>query len=369
MLRRFLLGFILGSGSVGAGAQPADIAADPLPGLVLQRLRAAVAPSCIAVAVVDERVRVSFACSEKAAPTMLARDSLFEIGSIGKGLTAILLADMALKGELSLDDPVARHARRGAPLPARKGREMTLRDLATHTSGLPRLPPKFAPRDDADPYADFTVDMLYAALADTRLSANAGEDFEYSNFGYMWLSEMLARRGGKPFDVLLRERVLVPLGMKDTVLNGSLSDEQRKRRIAGHDAEYRVVPEWRMHRDLSGPGGFSASLDDMIALAEALLGRRETPLKDAIALALEPQRKGDWFNSVGLGWMTWNTSGMHWHDGGTGGFSSMIAVSRRSGRAAIVLVDSEQSFDDLARHLVEPREHRLRKRFFGRFLF
>src|SRR5205085_11046521 len=119
-------------------------------------------------------------------PMTLDQYALFEIGSITKGCTGLLLADMVRKGERSLDDPVSKHARPGATLPKRGKDEITLRDLVTQTSGLPRMPPGFKPAKPADPFADFTADALYEALAATKLNLQK-DRYEYSNFGFMWL--------------------------------------------------------------------------------------------------------------------------------------------------------------------------------------
>jgi CubicO group peptidase (beta-lactamase class C family) len=132
--------------------------------------------------------------------------------------------------------------------------------------------------------------------------------------------------------------------------------EQRKRLVAGHDANYKPVPEWNIAAELAGVGGVRASMNDMVKLAEALAGKRETPLKEAIALATKPQRPSGGRNSTGLGWVVHERPDVTvvWHNGGTGGFRSMIAVNRQAGKAAVVLVDSAQSFDDLGLHLVDP---------------
>jgi CubicO group peptidase (beta-lactamase class C family) len=171
------------------------------------------------------------------------------------------------------------------------------------------LPPGFLPRSLANrnPYAGFDADALYAALEHTDIQNGNGR-YEYSNFGFMWLSEILARRGGKPFEVLLEERILDPLGMRDTAI--TLSPEQRDRFVAGHDAAYREVPHWEFARDMGGAGALRSSLRDMLKLASAI--------------------------------------------GETGGFHSTIAVNRDTRKAAVVLVDAAVNFDDLAIHLVDP---------------
>lgn len=354
MLRSLAIGALLASAVTFGCAHAQPFRLDPLAELMQKRLEAADAPACLMLALVEEKVRVAFACTKKAGPVSLARDSIFEIGSIAKGLTGLLLADMVARGEVSLDDPASKHSRPGAKLPTHGGREITLRDLVTHTAGLPRLPPGFAPHDLSDPYARFTADDLYESLARTTIGEGPGNRFEYSNFGFMWLSEMLARRGGKPFDALLRERILEPLGMADTAV--TLTPEQASRLVVGHDARYRVVPPWTIATDLAGVGGLRASMDDMIRLAQALLGQGRGPLAATVELALRPLRPTQGRNSVAFGWHVRETPAgrIHWHNGGTGGARSMIAVNATASKAAIVLVDSAQSFDDLAMHLVDP---------------
>ncbi len=299
------------------------------------------------------QVQTRFACSPEAGPIVPDEHSLFEIGSITKGFTGLLLADMVRKGEVSLEDPVSKYAREGAKLPKRGDEEITLGDLVTQTSGLPRMPAPFSPRNTRDPYADFTGDRLYEGLARTELHPQKGRA-EYSNFGFMWLSEMLGRRG-KSYEASLKERVLEPLGMTDTAI--TLSADQAPRMVTAHDAFYQPVPPWHFAANLEGVGGLRSSLADMVKLAQALSGRRETPLKESIALALQPLRHSGGNNSTGYGWVTHERAGtrVHWHNGGTGGFRSMIAVNPATRTAAVVLVDSTAAFDDLALHLVDPQ--------------
>ena len=97
-------------------------------------------------------------------------DTEFEIGSITKVFTALMLADMAAKGEVKLDDPIAKYLPPGVTGPTKDGKAITLLDLATHTSGLPRMPSNFAPKDPANPYADYSQDQLWHVPL--RLSAD-----------------------------------------------------------------------------------------------------------------------------------------------------------------------------------------------------
>lgn len=326
----------------------------PIDAVVLGRVAAAETPACIAVAVIAEKVREIFACTEGIAKIPFDRHSAFEIGSITKGFTGLLLADMVVKGEVSLDDPASKYSRPGARLPTFERKEITLRDLVTQTSGLPRMPPGFTSKNPANPYVDFDADALYAALARTELKGPIGKTPEYSNFGFMWLSEILSRRGGKHYDALLKERVLDPLGMTESFFVPN--EAELSRLVQPHAFPYVETPVWDAPIDLAGVGMLRSSIVDMEKLASALAGRRDTPLKAAIALALEPLRPAEMGGyQTGFAWVTAFVPGarIRWHNGGTGGSRAMIAVNEATKTAAVVLVNSAVSFDDLPMHLVD----------------
>jgi CubicO group peptidase (beta-lactamase class C family) len=141
--------------------------------------------------------------------------TMFELGSITKVFTSLLLADMVDRGEVRLDDPVAMYLPKGVVLPSRNGKQITLTDLATHSSGLPR---------DADnldlmqvnPLARYGPSQLYEFLARYTLSRDPGEKFGYSNLAVSLLGHALTLRAGKSYEELLRTRILEPLGMQDT---------------------------------------------------------------------------------------------------------------------------------------------------------
>ncbi|TFG74278.1 MAG: class A beta-lactamase-related serine hydrolase, partial [Chrysiogenales bacterium] len=143
-------------------------------------------------------------------------DTVFEIGSVTKTFTATLLADMVQRGLLSLDDPVAKYLPKGVTMPSRGGKQITLLDLATQRSGLPRMPTNFNPADPDNPFADYTAKKLFEFLAGYTLPRDIGASYEYSNLGVGLLGEALARRAGKSYEALLTERIFRPLGMNSS---------------------------------------------------------------------------------------------------------------------------------------------------------
>src|SRR5580704_17433633 len=160
---------------------------------------------------------ISVGASGAADDRALDGDSVFEIGSITKVFTALLMADMAQRGEVAFDDPVAKYLPpEGRPHPYDKDGAITLLDLATHTSGLPRSPPNLEPKDPDNPYADYTAARLYAFLSSYTSQFQPGTSFEYSNLGFGLLGHALALRAGCPYEDLLLDRICAPLGLEDT---------------------------------------------------------------------------------------------------------------------------------------------------------
>ena len=147
-----------------------------------------------------------------------APDSIFQIGSATKPFTGLLLADMAERGVVGLDQPV-RELIPAAGLPRPAGNEITLLDLATHRSGLPPMPASFRPANPANPAADFDVSRLYAFLRGRGVDRRASAPFVYSNLGFGLLGHALSQRAGVDYATLLRQVITEPLGMDDTALN------------------------------------------------------------------------------------------------------------------------------------------------------
>ena len=156
-------------------------------------------------------------------------NSVFEIGSVTKVFTSALLADMVRRGEVKLEDPASKYLPASARLPSRSGKEITLLDLATQTSGLPRLPGNLAPKDPTNPYADYTVEQLYDFLSHYTLTRDIGEKYEYSNLGVGLLGHVLSRKAGMSYEELVTKRILEPLEMRDTAIT--------------HGADARLAPD------------------------------------------------------------------------------------------------------------------------------
>ncbi|MCB9742483.1 MAG: beta-lactamase family protein [Alphaproteobacteria bacterium] len=260
-------------------------------------------------------------------------DTVFEIGSITKGLTGLLLADATLRGEVALDDPVAAHLPGDWTLPEGESGPVRLVHLATHTSGLPRMPPRFKPADPLDPYADFDAARLQATLAEVELEAEPGETYAYSNLGVGLLGFALAGDGAA-YSAALEERVLAPLGLEDT--SAAPSDALLARLAPGHDSMRRRRPSWHLDA-LAGAGQVRSTANDLLSLAAS--SWLPDPLDEATALALTVHHhaEADPFD-LGLAWhRAPEGQDFWWHNGGTGGYRSFLAFNPEQECAVVVL--------------------------------
>ncbi len=279
--------------------------------------------------------------------------TVFEIGSISKVFTSILLADMVLREKLHLDDPVQKFLPDSVRVPSRDGAAVTLYHLATHTSGLPRMPDNFAPKDPANPYADYTVEQMYAFLAGVELSGKPGAKAAYSNVGVGLLGHILALQAGTTYEALMRERIAGPLKMTDTVI--TLTPQLRERLAQGHDATLAPVANWDIPT-LAGAGALRSTVDDMLLFLAANLGRTDSPIARAME---ETQRSREDFSGpemrIGLGWLIRKAPGgtIHWHNGGTGGYHSFAGFDREHKRGVVVLSNSANDIDDIGFHLID----------------
>jgi CubicO group peptidase (beta-lactamase class C family) len=307
----------------------------------------------IVVGVIDRDGRriVSHGRYKRGGRRLVDGDTLFEIGSNTKVFTSLLLSDMARRGEVSLGDPVAKHLPDGVTVPERGGRSITLVDLATHTSGLPREPANFAPKDRSNPFADYTVEQLYAFLSGHALTRDIGAQYAYSNVGVGLLGHALARRGGTTYEGLVRDRITGPLGMRDTAI--TLSPDLKKRLAHGHDDEGRPVPNWDLSEAFAGAGALRSTVNDLLTFLAVALGYQDHPLKPAMDAQLafpmrvaedaerHPLQRREDRTSIGLGWHAIETERgqVVMHGGGTGGYLTFMGLNLARGWGAVVLTN------------------------------
>ncbi len=282
--------------------------------------------------------------------------NVFEIGSVTKTFTATLLADMVRRGEVRLDEPVQDLLPAGVRVPERDGQQITLLDLATQSSGLPRLPSNLAPADATNPYADYTEAQLFSFLSGYTLTRDPGAQYEYSNLGVGLLGLALARKAGKSYEQLVRDRIGGPLGMEDTRIE--LTADERARLAPAHDASGDTVSNWNIPT-LAGAGALRSTLRDMMRyLAANLKGDTGTALGRAMRDAQLPRRPTSIpATRIGLIWMTRDTAGTRivWHNGGTGGYHAFIGFDPDRQLGVVMLISSAAGTDDIGLHLLDLR--------------
>ncbi|MGL4514641.1 MAG: serine hydrolase [Lacipirellulaceae bacterium] len=280
-------------------------------------------------------------------------DTLYEIGSVTKVFTGLLLADAVTAGVVKLDQPLAELLPPGVKAPLR-GRPITLRDLSTHVSGLPRLPSNLdlSAVDPANPYMGYTGKDVAAFLNGHTLAREPGTKAEYSNLAVGLLGSVVARKQGLGYGEAVAKRIAGPLGMSDTTV--ALSDEQRARLATPHDAGGVATYDWDMG-SMAGAGAIRSTARDMVRFARANMTLPKGKLGEAIELAWKvhqkPIVKEDF--AMGLGWHVARDGTTRWHNGQTGGYHAMILVSRQLDAAVVVLANSAtMEVDALAQSLV-----------------
>ncbi len=318
------------------------------------------ARSSLAIGVVKHGVRRVFTYGS-AKP-----DSIFEIASVTKTFTALALARMVEQGKVRLDQPVRELLPPGTvEKPA--GREITLLDLATHHSGLPRMPSSYHPADKDNPFADFHVADMYEYLATHGVRRPADASFLYSNLGVGLLGQVLADRAPMSYGDLVKTEVTEPLGLKDTVVR--LSPEQRSRFLQGYnpandgpDNFRRVplhgygdpVPPWDFDA-IAGAGALHSTPEDMLTYLEANLHPNAKGAVLSAALLETQKLHADMSDSavsaemlpgmrIALTWIH-APDGCYLHDGGSPGFTTFVFFNPKEDYAAVVL--SNQMFAQL----------------------
>jgi D-alanyl-D-alanine-carboxypeptidase/D-alanyl-D-alanine-endopeptidase len=286
----------------------------------------------------------------------LDEDTVFEIGSVTKVFTSLLLADAVQNGRVSLDDPISKFLPSSVRMAQRGSRPITLLDLATHSSGLPRLPSNLDPADDDNPYADYSVEQLYAFLSTVELTRDPGAEYEYSNLGAGLLGHVLALEAGMDYEGLVRARITEPLGMKSTAI--ALSPELRARLVPGHTQELEAASNWDLPV-LAGAGALRSSAHDLLTFLSAAIGLEQPRLAPAFALTTRAHRPADDAEtSMGLGWHITKKHGkvIIWHNGGTGGYRSFIGFDpdARVGVAVLTNRSTKGGPDDIGLHLLDP---------------
>lgn len=278
-------------------------------------------------------------------------DTLFEIGSVSKPITALLLALMVEEGAVKLDDPVQKYLPKEIVVPRRGKHEITLLELVTHTSGLPRNPPnqqRMVNMDEVaalNPYGKYDTKQLAEGLAEITLKEIDKPGFAYSNLGMGLLGDALANKAGMSYGELVRTRIFEPLKLKDTTV--SPSKAQLDRMATGHSSKGKPLPRWTFET-LHGCGAICSTPSDMLTLHEAFCGRTETNLKKAIMMTQVKRFPAFPGNDIGLSWFIKDVGGkqVFWHNGGTTGFKMCNSFCVDPAVAVVMLCNTGSDSND-----------------------
>jgi D-alanyl-D-alanine-carboxypeptidase/D-alanyl-D-alanine-endopeptidase len=261
---------------------------------------------------------------------------------------------MVERGEAKLNDPAAAYLPPGVTMPERDGKQITLVELATHTSGLPRIPWNMTPKDPGNPYADYSMDQLYQFLSTYQLTRDPGASWEYSNLGFGLLGDLLAHRAGEDYETLLKTRVLAPLRMRETTI--ALTPDEAQRLAVGHDAHLQKTENWDIPT-LAGAGALRSTANDMLTFLSANLGYRDTPLKGALRSMLQvdaPTSIPDDRQALGWDVRLFKDAKIVWHNGGTGGYRTFMGFDRKTRTGVVVLTNTANAAgpDDIGFHIL-----------------
>ncbi len=323
--------------------------------ILIERVDVGQTNQSIVVGIIDEK-GTRFTSYGKSDKINAAKDSdentIFEIGSVTKVFTGILLAQAVRRGEVNLNDPISKFLPKTVKTPTRNGKEITLLDLATHTSALPRLPDNLAPKDIRNPYADYTVGQMYDFLSKYTLTRDIGAVYEYSNLGVGLLGHILSLRAKMSYEDLVKKRILKPLGMKDTTI--TLSSALRARTAQGFTENGEAASLWDLPT-LAGAGALRSTAKDMAKFVAANLNLTKTNLAEAFVAAQKPQRDAGAKMKIGLNWhiLQGSTAEIIWHNGGTGGFRSFVGFSPTQKLGIVILTNSAESVDDIGVHFLD----------------
>ncbi|MGA9909367.1 MAG: serine hydrolase domain-containing protein [Nitrososphaeraceae archaeon] len=212
------------------------------------------------------------------------QNTFFNIGSITKTFTTLLLADMVKQGIVNLNDPVEKFLPPSVKVPQFNGKKITLEDLADHTSGLPEWPSNvWLNNTVGDINPNYNVTQLYQALSDTKLTREPGAQVQYSSFGIGLLGHILSLESdGISYEELVKDRILDVLGMNDTKI--ALSQNETNNRFSvGHLGGKEIITP-RIPTILADSGAFRSTAPDMLKYVSANLGLIHTKLDVAMQL-------------------------------------------------------------------------------------
>jgi CubicO group peptidase (beta-lactamase class C family) len=304
--------------------------------------------SSLSIGIVDGNTTSTYYYGEtkKGTNTLPGEKSLYEIGSISKTFTGILLAHAINEKKIALTDDIRKYLPGEYPDLQYKGAPIRIANLANHTSGLPRLPLDLdttAGYNPENPYAHYTKEMIYQYLKTFKPDTAAGARSEYSNFGFAVLGGILEKVYQKPLAELIKQIITGPLKMNNTYFDVPESDKALL--TTGYSEETgKAVPYWQLGA-FNACGGLKSDLQDMLVFLKTNMA----DMNPDFALShQETDRQADF--SRGLAWMITPFRGKInvWHNGGTAGYRTWSGYLKGKKLGVVILCNSGDDVDDMA---------------------
>jgi CubicO group peptidase (beta-lactamase class C family) len=311
----------------------------------------------ILLAVIDHGQirRYSYGTVNKTISTLPDADkSIFEIGSVTKTFTALLLAQQVINGRMKLNDPVNRYLPDSIPPLVFRGDPVRIVHLANHTAGLPRLPDNIfqGKVNVQNPYQHYTPDSMYSFLAHYKMPRQPGTAFSYSNVGAGLLGTILEQQLQMSFDEMVVEKIAKPLHLSHTVVE--IPAELKHSFVQGYNEMGLATSPWDLG-PLKGSGAIRSTLNDMIIYTQAQM-ESKNPLKKAIALshAITFDSSG---NRMGLGWRINKTAQQTYyhHSGGTGGLRSFVGFDIKRQLGIVILSNAAEEVTAIGEILLKEK--------------
>ncbi|WP_106794704.1 serine hydrolase domain-containing protein [Aquimarina sp. Aq78] len=281
-------------------------------------------------------------------------NTVFEIGSVSKTFTGILLADRVVNRELSLDTPLQQLLPKGITAPKRNGKSIKLYHLSNHTSSFPGMPNNFTPANSENPYADYSIEQLYNFLNDYELPRDIGSKYEYSNYSQGLLGHLLAYKKQMSYEELVNEVITNPLKLENTRI--TLNPKMKENLAIGHNSFGFEVENWDIPT-LAGAGAIRSTAVDMLNYLAHNMGLKKNDLYPAMKLSHTKTATVHNSLKVGLGWhiLLRDRLEIVWHNGGTGGYRTFIGFIKGGDKGVVVLTNSKNAvgIDDIGFHLLD----------------
>ena len=290
-------------------------------------------------------------------PNQPDSNTLFEIGSITKIFTALALADMSLKHQLNLNDPISKFLPKTVKTPSRNGKEISLLSLASHTSTFPRFPYNIDPKDQDDAFNDYTKEKLYEYISHFQPDIDIDAKWRYSNTAYGLLGGILTSVSRqKNYELMIIEKICKPLSMSSTVI--SLTPSLKENTAIGHTEYGQPVPFLNLGA-LEGAGAFRSNVNDLLTFAAANLGFIKSDLMPAMELSHQKQikKESSGIDYATMGWTLWDSEGrtILFKDGGTPGYRTFLGIDKQKKFGVVVLSNSNNGVTDIGTHILDPR--------------